>query len=130
MSLKRFIILAVISIIINLASLINAGFGLWSLVLLIFAIFQFKFRDADRPANDKKVYGFIQIFMLAILTFLSTGIALAVTYSLGLLIYDRLSQIFVICLIAAIIGIVLYYYLLVRLIREAIAIFKQGRLAK
>ena len=128
MSLKRFIILAVLSIIVNLASLINAGFGLWSLVLLIFAIFQFKFRDANRSANDKKIYGFIQIFMLVILAFLSTG-ALLGSYAIGMLIYDRLSQIFVICLIVAIIGIILYYYLLYRLIKEAIAIFKQGRLA-
>ncbi|GAA0303929.1 small-conductance mechanosensitive channel [Gracilibacillus halotolerans] len=128
MSLPRFIVLAAISIIINLASMINAGFALWSLVLLIFAIFQFKFRDANRPATDKKTYGFIQIFMLAVLIFMST-MGLVGSYALGLFVYDRFSQIFIVCLIAAVLGLVLYYYLVIRLMREAISIFKQGRRA-
>lgn len=128
MSLPRFIVLAAISIIINLASMINAGFALWSLVLLIFAIFQFKFRDANRPATDKKTYGFIQIFMLAVLIFMST-MGLVGSYALGLFVYDRFSQIFIVCIIAAVLGLVLYYYLVIRLMREAISIFKQGRRA-
>lgn len=108
--------------------MINAGFALWSLVLLIFAIFQFKFRDANRPATDKKTYGFIQIFMLAVLIFMST-MGLVGSYALGLFVYDRFSQIFIVCLIAAVLGLVLYYYLVIRLMREAISIFKQGRRA-
>lgn len=130
MSLQRFIVLAVISIIINLASLLNAGFALWSVVILIFAIFQFKFRDANRPASDKKTYGFIQISMLGVLIFLSAGVGLGASFGFGLFIYDRFPQFFIIGLIAGVIGLVLYYYLVICLMKEALAIFRQGKQAR
>lgn len=123
MSIKRALIISILAILLNAASLYNAVMAVWSLVLLIFSIFVLNFRDRVQQPRDRKVFGFIQLFMLIIISFMSTVIGFLGVYQLWFVVNHYLSPVVPLSIALTACGAVLYYYFLIKLIQEAYGVF-------
>jgi hypothetical protein len=124
MRLKRAMTIAILAFLLNAASLYNAALAVWSLVLLVFSIFLLYFRDGARFSKDRKFFGFIQLFMLIGIAFLSTVMSIVGFYQLWFMINLHISPYLPLAIGLAVIGTVIYYYLLIKLIQEAYGVFK------
>lgn len=125
MSLKGYIIIAIVTIIINLASVLNAAYGIWALVLLIFAMFQLGIRDSDKSAKDKKVYGVIHAFMLFSILLMSSIMGITSILMLYRVVETYLSGFVLPSIILSVIGLISFYYFIIRLLIEAINVIKK-----
>lgn len=125
MTLKKYITIAIISLIVNAASVFNVGYGFWSIVLLFVAVFEIGMRDSNKMTKDKKVYGFIYTFMLSVFLFMSLVMGFAGFVPMRYVVYTYLPDFRWLLLIGSVAGVILYYYLHIRLLLEAIHILKQ-----
>ncbi|MBT2215304.1 hypothetical protein KK120_05625 [Virgibacillus dakarensis] len=125
MSLKKYIIIAILSTVINFSSVFNVAYGVWSIVLLIFSIFAVNNRDSEKIEKDKRLLGFIHTFMLCVIIFISTSMGSIWILSMRYVVYTYLSDFRVLFIVLSILGLIVYYYLIIRLLLEAIAILRQ-----
>ncbi|MCR6097696.1 hypothetical protein HXA31_00385 [Salipaludibacillus agaradhaerens] len=129
MDIKKYKKVALLSLIINFASIFNVVLGLWSFIMLLFAFFiHNNIKHASRAQKDKKRLGAGQTFMVGVFIFISTiqtfiGIA-AVASAMHT--YNFLANYLVIFLILlAVIGAVIYYYFCISLFKETLRVAKQ-----
>ncbi|MTW87271.1 hypothetical protein F3157_16660 [Virgibacillus dakarensis] len=125
MSLKKYIIIAILSTVINVSSVFNVAYGVWSIVLLIFSIFAVNNRDSEKIEKDKRLLGFIHTFMLCVIIFISTSMGIIWILSMRYVVYTYLSDFRVLFIVLSILGLIVYYYLMIRLLLEAIAVLRQ-----
>jgi hypothetical protein len=98
--------------------------------MIIFAWFIVKNRDTvEKSAQDKKVLGAVQTIMLGIFIFMSTVMGALGIYMLHYPIWNNLSSYMVLFIILAVIGLIIYYYLVIRLLIEAIRVMKNKGMA-
>jgi magnesium-transporting ATPase (P-type) len=117
--------LGILSTIFCALSFYNAVFSIWSIILIILAWFVVKNRDAvEKSAQDKKILGFIQTFMLGVFIFMSTVMGGIGIYMLHFPISNNLSSFMVLFIILAVIGLIMYYYFVARLLMESIRVIK------
>lgn len=127
MNIKQALLIALISLFINGTSLYNATLAVWSLVLLIFSIFLLNSRDSNRLPQDKKIFGIIQFVMLCVIFFLSSVMGIVGFLQLWFIINEFFSPIIPLSIGLTIIGTIIYYYLLIKLTKEAYGIIQQNR---
>lgn len=125
MSLKKYINIAIVAIVVNLASVFNAVFAVWSLILLIFSVFQIGVRDSNKLEKDKKVYGLIHTIMLSVIIFMSSVMGVIGILMLQYVVDTYLRDFKILFIMVSVIGIIIYYYLVIRLLREAIQVMRQ-----
>ena len=124
MTVKKASIVGILAILFNAGSLYNVTLAVWSLAILIFSFFLLGDKQSH-PAKDMKIFGFIQSFMLLIFLFLSLGTGFLGFYQLWFVVNEHLSSFTVLFVSLAVIGTILYLYLIIQLIRVAFANFKQ-----
>ncbi len=130
MNFKSYMKLGILSILVNLISVYNAVFGLWSIIMIIFAWFIVKNRDAAaKPAQDKKVLGLVQTVMLGIFIFMSTVMGGMAIYMLHYPVWNYFSSYMVLFIILAVIGLIIYYYFVIRLLMESVRVVKNKRIS-
>ncbi len=128
MDIKKYKKVALLSLIINFASLFNVVLGLWSFIMLLFAFFiHNNIKHASRTQKDKKRLGVGQTFMVGVLIFLSTGQTFIgiVAVASAMHTYTFLATYQVILILLAVIGAVIYYYFCINLFKEALRVAKQ-----
>ncbi|GGB56346.1 hypothetical protein GCM10011409_37430 [Lentibacillus populi] len=107
------------------SSVFNVAYGVWSIVLLIFSIFAVNNRDSEKIEKDKRLLGFIHTFMLCVIIFISTSMGIIWILSMRYVVYTYLSDFRVLFIVLSILGLIVYYYLMIRLLLEAIAVLRQ-----
>jgi apolipoprotein N-acyltransferase len=125
MNFKSYLKLGILSIVICTLSFYNLVFSVWSIILIILSWFIVNNRDAvGKSAQDKKVLGFIQTFMLGVFIFMSTVMGGIGIYLLHYPISNDFSSFMILFIILAAAGLIIYYYFVVRLLKESIRVIK------
>ncbi|UTR13570.1 hypothetical protein MM221_13165 [Salipaludibacillus sp. LMS25] len=123
--MRKLLILAVLSLVMNGVSVFNAVFSFWTLILMIPLFFVRNVRKSTRSLRDRKILSLVQTYMIGCLLFLSTGTGFLGVYHLRYVILIYFPHLETILLILAIIGGVIYYYFAISLVRESLKNFKQ-----
>jgi len=130
MNFKSYMKLGILSFVFCALSFYSVVFSVWSIILIILAWFVVKNRDAaGKSAEDKKVLGFIQTFMLGVFIFMSTVMGGIGIFMLHVPISDNLSSFMVLFIILAVIGLIIYYYFVIRLLMESVRVVKNKRIS-
>jgi len=126
MDMKKYKRMALLSLLINSASIFNAVLAIWSILILLFAFFvNSNIKHSSRIQKDKKLLGFAQTAMLGIFIFLSTGQTFIGIVTLNYVVQTYLASYQVIFILLAVIGIVIYYYFCILLFKETLRLAKQ-----
>jgi undecaprenyl pyrophosphate phosphatase UppP len=126
MDIKKYKKVALLSLIINFASIFNAVLGLWSFIMLLFAFFiNNNIQHASRIQKDKKRLGVAQTFMVGVFIFLSTIQTFIGIVMLNYVVQTYLANYQVAFILLAVIGAVIYYYFCINLFKEALRVAKQ-----
>lgn len=125
MSLKKYRHIALFAIIINLISIFTSVFAIWSLILLIFSIFIISNRDSEKLLKDKKIYGFIQAFMLCVFTFMFSVMGFQFLPVALYFVYTYLPTFKYPFIVLGVIGLIIYYYLFIKLLIEAVNVVRR-----
>lgn len=125
MSLKKYRHIALFAMIINLISIFTSVFAIWSLVLLILSIFIINNRDSEMLLKDKKIYGFIQAFMLCVFTFMFSVMGFQFLPIALYFVHTYLAAFKYPFIVLGVIGLIIYYYLSIKLLIEAVNVVRK-----
>ncbi|GAB3803370.1 hypothetical protein [Virgibacillus kimchii] len=125
MNFKSYMKAGMLSLVMCTLSFYNLVFSVWSVILLILAWFIVKNRDAvGKSAQDKKILGVIQTFMLGVFIFMSTVMGALGAYMLHFPISNNFSSFMVLFIVLGVVGIIAYYYFVVLLLKESIRVIR------
>lgn len=124
MSFKSGVKFAILAIVVNLMSVFMAIFGIWSAIYLVFLVFIINNRDSNKMLRDKKVFAFIQAFMLVVFTFIFTMFGVAIFPIMYHVVQTYLADFYYPLLILGIIGLIMFIYLFIKLLKEPIKVLK------
>ncbi|UTR13569.1 hypothetical protein MM221_13160 [Salipaludibacillus sp. LMS25] len=132
MDIKRYKKIAILSLIINIASIFNVVLGLWSFIMLLFTFFIYNnIKHASRTQKDKKRLGAGQTLIVGVVIFLSTGQTFIgiVAVASAMHTYTFLANYQMIFILLAVIGAVIYYYFCISLFKETRGVAKQKQVS-
>lgn len=124
MSVKKYIKLALFTSSVNLLSIFNVIFALSTFVYLLLALFIVNNHKSNKRIFDKRIFAFIQLFMLIIFTFICTTYAITFIPVTQYVVQTYFLKWYYIHLLFSIVGLFSFYYLFYKLCRLTVQIIR------
>ncbi|MBM7540657.1 hypothetical protein [Amphibacillus cookii] len=125
MGFKKYVKIAILSVIINFLSIFSVILSVWSLIMLLIALFVKRNKKSSRTQKDKKLVGVMQIALIGVAIFISTVHAFISVVMFNYIVQTYLSSFQIIFILLAGLGIVVYYYFSINLFKEVLKFVKQ-----
>ncbi|WP_017471970.1 hypothetical protein [Amphibacillus jilinensis] len=125
MGFKKYVKIAILSVVINLMSIFSVVLSVWSIIMLLIALFVKKNKKSSRTQRDKQLIGIVQISLIGVAIFISTGHTFISVVMFNYIVQTYLSSFQIIFILLAVLGVVVYYYFTINLFKEVLKFVKQ-----